>query len=166
MSFTVGDWVTINKSSNLPSYYEGKTGCIVRPCPPPALYEWVVKFEGDGELAFNSCEMELSYAEELDHIEEPESEPAVTEDQVSFETWGGDVISVRPVDAVKHPSHYTAHPSGVECIDIVKHMSFCLGSAIKYVWRADLKHDDGGIQDLRKAIQNIEFEIKKREAAA
>lgn len=64
-------------------------------------------------------------------------------------------------DPVKHPAHYTAHPSGVECIDITKHMNFCLGNAIKYIWRAELKHDT--IEDLRKAIVYLEFEIKRRE---
>ena len=64
-------------------------------------------------------------------------------------------------DPVKHPQHYIAHPSGIECIEITKHMEFCLGNAIKYIWRADLKND--AIEDLRKAIQYIEFEIKKRE---
>ena len=30
-------------------------------------------------------------------------------------------------DTVNHPKHYTAHPSGVECIQITEHMGFCLG---------------------------------------
>ena len=64
-------------------------------------------------------------------------------------------------DPVNHPAHYTAHPSGVECIDITKHMNFCLGNAIKYIWRAELKND--AIEDLRKAIVYLEFEIKRRE---
>ena len=42
-------------------------------------------------------------------------------------------------DAVNNPRHYTAHPSGVDCIQITEHMNFCLGNAIKYRWRADLK---------------------------
>ena len=29
---------------------------------------------------------------------------------------------------VYHPPHYKAHPSGVECIQITEHMSFCLGT--------------------------------------
>ncbi len=33
-------------------------------------------------------------------------------------------------DSVNHPSHYTAHPSGVECIQVTEHMGFCLGNAI------------------------------------
>ena len=66
-------------------------------------------------------------------------------------------------DSVNHPAHYTSHPSGVECIDIVRHMSFNIGGAIKYLWRADLK--SGGtkaIEDLEKARFLIEDEIKRR----
>jgi len=67
-------------------------------------------------------------------------------------------------DPVRHPSHYTSHPSGIEVIEITRHMGFCLGNVVKYVLRADLKHD--AIEDLRKAIQYLEFEIETRERAA
>lgn len=63
-------------------------------------------------------------------------------------------------DPVNHPKHYTAHPSGVECIRITEHMGFCLGNAIKYIWRADLKSDS--IEDLRKARWYLDREIARR----
>ena len=62
--------------------------------------------------------------------------------------------------AVNHPPHYTQHPSGVECIQITEHMNFCLGNAIKYIWRAGLKSDDA-VEDLKKARFYIEREIKR-----
>ena len=62
-----------------------------------------------------------------------------------------------------NPEHYTVHPSGVECIQITEHMMFNLGSAIKYIWRVDLKHSDNGIADLKKAAWYINREIKRRE---
>ena len=62
-------------------------------------------------------------------------------------------------DAVDHPPHYTAHPSGVECIQITEHMNFCVGNAVKYLWRAGQKGD--AIEDLRKAAWYIEREIKR-----
>lgn len=65
---------------------------------------------------------------------------------------------------VEHPPHYTSHPSGVECIEITKHLNFPLGNAIKYLWRADLKAD--ALQDLKKAKAYIDIEIKRREEAA
>lgn len=61
---------------------------------------------------------------------------------------------------VKHPSHYTSHPSGVECIQITEHMGFNLGNAIKYIWRADLKEKP--IEDLKKAAFYIAREIERR----
>ena len=69
-------------------------------------------------------------------------------------------------DQVNHPKHYINHPSGVECITITEHMSFNLGNAIKYIWRADLKGN--AEQDLQKAIWYINREInrnKKKEAS-
>lgn len=66
-------------------------------------------------------------------------------------------------DSVNHPPHYTSHPSGIECIQVTEHMGFCIGNAIKYLWRADLKHD--AVEDMRKAIWYIEREIERRESA-
>lgn len=63
-------------------------------------------------------------------------------------------------DAVNSPKHYTGHTSGVECIQVTEHMGFCLGNAVKYIWRADLKND--AVEDLRKAVWYLEREIKRR----
>lgn len=63
-------------------------------------------------------------------------------------------------DPVNRPKHYTEHPSGVECIQITEHMNFCLGNAVKYIWRADLKRD--AIEDLKKAVFYINREIERR----
>lgn len=60
---------------------------------------------------------------------------------------------------VNHPSHYNANPSGIEAIDVIEHMSFNLGNAVKYCWRADQKGKQ--IEDLKKAIWYIEREIQR-----
>jgi len=67
-------------------------------------------------------------------------------------------------DAVDHPPHYNADPSGVECIDIVRHRNFNVGNAIKYLWRNGLKDSDSSVQDLKKAIWYIEDEIERLDA--
>lgn len=62
-------------------------------------------------------------------------------------------------DAVSHPSHYCQ--GGIECIDAVKDATtgltgieaFCVGNAIKYLWRFKQKN---GVQDLDKAVWYIE----------
>jgi len=63
-------------------------------------------------------------------------------------------------DMVNHPPHYVS-PSGIECIDVVEHLSFCRGNAIKYLWRAGQKGD--AIEDLRKAIFYVNREISRLE---
>ena len=72
-------------------------------------------------------------------------------------------------DKVNSPSHYTVHPSGIECIDITEHYDFCIGNAIKYLWRAGLKKEAGvsdkekEIEDLKKAAYYIDRKIKQLE---
>ncbi len=71
--------------------------------------------------------------------------------------------SALPDATVNHPAHYTAHPSGVECITIAEHFGFNLGNAIKYIWRAGLKGDV--VEDLKKARFYLEREISRRSAS-
>jgi hypothetical protein len=66
------------------------------------------------------------------------------------------------VDNINNPTHYTAHPSGIECIQITEHMPFNLGNAIKYIWRADLKHN-AHLEDLKKAQWYLAREIQRLE---
>lgn len=63
-------------------------------------------------------------------------------------------------DMVNHPPHYKSHPSGVECISITEHMNFCLGNAVKHIWRADEK--GSSLEDLKKAVWYLNREIQKR----
>lgn len=69
-----------------------------------------------------------------------------------------------------NPEHYKSDPSGVECIEITEHRDFCIGNAIKYLWRAGLKVSTvpvaDEITDLKKAIWYIERKIKLLEARA
>lgn len=66
------------------------------------------------------------------------------------------------VSSINHPKHYNAHPSGVECIDVVETYSFNVGNAIKYLWRAGLKSKDP-LEDLRKAEWYVRREIQRLE---
>ena len=67
-------------------------------------------------------------------------------------------------DMINNPPHYTAHPSGVECIEISEHMNFCLGNALKYIWRADEK--GAAVEDLEKARWYLDREIARRKGAS
>lgn len=52
-------------------------------------------------------------------------------------------------DPVNSPKHYTDSHPGMECIDLTADTTFCLGNAIKYLWRY---HSKGRpVEDLEKA---------------
>ena len=70
-------------------------------------------------------------------------------------------------DPVNNPKHYTSHPSGVECIEITRHMGFNLGNVVKYLWRAGLKDAEVGgkeLEDLKKAMWYLQREIDHGDA--
>lgn len=79
----------------------------------------------------------------------------------------GQEIEKKENDSVNHPSYYTSHPSGIECIEITRYYCFPIGNAIKYLWRAGLKKEMGledkekEVEDLRKAIWYINDRIKQ-----
>ena len=64
---------------------------------------------------------------------------------------------------INHPDHYNNHASGIECITVTEHMGFCVGNAMKYLWRAGLKGD--AIEDLKKSRWYIDREIARLELA-
>lgn len=79
---------------------------------------------------------------------------------------GGQADMAQQESSVNHPTHYNQHPSGIECIDIVRHYDFNIGNVIKYIWRAGLKHEKGmnnrdkQIEDMEKAMFYLKDEIE------
>jgi hypothetical protein len=63
-------------------------------------------------------------------------------------------------DEVNHPDHYQL-PGGVEVIDLIEHLSFNLGSAIKYLARAGKKPGVSAQTDLDKAMFYIRREQQR-----
>ena len=59
-------------------------------------------------------------------------------------------------DNVNHPAHYESN-GPFECIELTQHFNFCIGNAIKYVWR----HMDKGkpFEDLSKALWYVQWEM-------
>lgn len=55
---------------------------------------------------------------------------------------------------VAHPTHYTSHPTGVECVEVIRYMPAIAANMVKYLWRHELKN---GNQDLAKAAQYAEW---------
>lgn len=76
------------------------------------------------------------------------------------------IIHNKHVDRI-NPKYYKSHLSGIECIEITRHYCFDIGNAIKYLWRAGLKTEQGlsskqkEIEDLNKAIWYIQDRIKQ-----
>jgi hypothetical protein len=64
-------------------------------------------------------------------------------------------------DLVNHPAHYTTHPSGIEAIEVTQFMSFTLGNAFKYLFRAEAKDGD---RCYRKAVWYLAREIELRQS--
>jgi len=62
-------------------------------------------------------------------------------------------------DPVNKPKGYNSHPSGIECIQITEYYNFCIGNAIKYLWRAGLKPGEVGLSNKDKEIQDLEKAI-------
>lgn len=64
-----------------------------------------------------------------------------------------------------NPSHYrNGFPTKpLECIEVVEHLPFCLGNAIKYIWRAGKKPEEGWRDDLDKARWYLERQSNHRE---
>lgn len=63
-------------------------------------------------------------------------------------------------DTINHPAHYNSHPSGVECITVVEHLTFNVGNAVKYLWRAGLSAHRGSEECpyIDREIQRLDSE--------
>ncbi|WP_307975922.1 DUF3310 domain-containing protein [uncultured Streptococcus sp.] len=87
----------------------------------------------------------------------------------SFSTDGENwkLLGDKAEDAIHKPSHYQGR-YGMEAIDVVKNFGACpeyeegfyWGNAIKYMLRW---HSKNGIEDLKKARQNLDWLIEKLE---
>ena len=62
---------------------------------------------------------------------------------------------------ITSPHHYVDTVPGIECIQVTQHFNFNRGNAIKYIWRAGEKDETKEIEDLKKAIQYLEFELER-----
>lgn len=62
---------------------------------------------------------------------------------------------------VNKSKHYNLHPSGIECIEVIRHYNFNIGNAMKYLWRQGLKDNNPDIKDMKKAIYYIIDEIQR-----
>lgn len=75
-------------------------------------------------------------------------------------------VELMKIDNVNSPAHYCK--GGIECIDAIKSATvglqgvegYCIGNAIKYLWRWKFKN---GVEDLKKARWYINRTIQELE---
>jgi hypothetical protein len=60
------------------------------------------------------------------------------------------------------PEYYKGK-NGYMAKDVVSNfdLSYNVGTAVTYLLRSTKKHKDGGVQDIRKAINHLHFELEK-----
>lgn len=68
-------------------------------------------------------------------------------------------VDQAPAEDPINPAHYRRHPSGIECIEVTRHMNFNVGNAIKYLWRYMDKGDP--VENLKKAQWYLDDEIRR-----
>jgi hypothetical protein len=89
-----------------------------------------------------------SWIPEIEEMEGLRRDMAAAVDADRGLTTGHQVSTV-----VDHPRHYNTHPSGIECIEVVRLCTYNHGNAIKYVWRYE---DKDGHRDLCKARWSLQ----------
>lgn len=142
----------VKKTTVYLSYIDGET--------PEDLRKRMIEIYDNGEIIDYSDYNDCMYLEEIEN----------TDAQIlEYNPDGDDIIIYDSASNIMdriNPDYYKNHPSGVECIDITKYHDFCTGNAIKYLFRAGLKTEEGltnkekEIEDLRKAIWYINKKIE------
>ena len=65
-----------------------------------------------------------------------------------------------PIDLDEIPAYYKGK-NGYMAKDVVTNfdLSYNVGTAVTYLLRSKNKHKDGGVEDIRKAINHLHFEL-------
>jgi len=109
-----------------------------------------------GEAMFN----EMAKADPEDLVRRPNvSAPKCKEH-------GVDYCPCPKEDLIRRPNHYIA--DGIEVRQVIRAfgLTYNMGTALAYILRADRKEDGhNALQDIRKAIQHLTFEVEDREKA-
>ena len=124
---------------------------------PQTAYPYVVRCSicRDFEMKFTA--LTIAEEEAQEHLDNEHSSPVPS---LPVHRMTEDIkIEVPFDDAVNHPQHYNQFDA--EVIDIVRHLSFDAGNAVKYLCRAPYKGTE--LQDLKKALWYVEDEIKRIE---
>lgn len=74
-------------------------------------------------------------------------------------------MSMTATEMVNHPVHYGGKDNTYEHIKVVEawSLNYELGNCTKYICRAGKKPGADGLEDLKKALFYLKYEIEKRE---
>lgn len=119
-----------------------------------------VLLDEDAQVCFSPEELEFEHV--YDELSKPSDEEVVQAHEIAL-SFSLDPNLVSSDEAVNHPSHYTR--GKFEVIDVIEDsgVNYRLGNVLKYVLRCDHKHDDNGVQDLKKALWYLTREVEARE---
>jgi len=67
-----------------------------------------------------------------------------------------------PIELQEVPDYYKGK-NGYMAKDVVSNfdLSYNIGTAVTYLLRSKNKHNDGGVEDIRKAINHLHFELDR-----
>ena len=70
--------------------------------------------------------------------------------------------NMTPIDLDDIPNYYKGK-NGYMAKDVVSNfdLSYNIGTAVTYLLRSKNKHNDGGVEDIRKAINHLHFELDR-----
>ena len=139
--------------------YEAKESCC--PMCGNKHFELELNEAHHGRATCTKCNVYFPFSEQKDLIDVARSFAAVLRRQAYAESVASQLPESKqdtlPTDTI-NPSHYKSHPSGIECIQITRHMPFNTGNAMKYIWRSGLK-SPSKTEDLNKAMWYLHDEI-------
>lgn len=143
--FSVGDRVVVVSDEMAFGYWLHRRGVVAKPETGFRLSVRVM-FDDGANACFHQDELEFEHV--YDALSSPDS----------------NLVSSDEADMVVSPPHYTR--GKFEVIEIIEDsgVNYRLGNVLKYVLRCDHKHDDNGVQDLKKALWYLTREVEAREA--
>ena len=80
-------------------------------------------------------------------------------DKIAKDVYANEITKAAHYNGLGAQCSKCGHP--IECIDVVEQLDFCLGNAMKYIWRAFKKEDP--IKDLKKARYYLDRTIARLE---
>ncbi|AJC53971.1 DUF3310 domain-containing protein [Streptomyces sp. 769] len=157
MKYQLGDEVQIKPGHDGPgrAHYFDYVGTITHIGSGPFPYG--VKFP-NSSLSLKFGEHELAFADE--ELEADDNGKPLTRAQEIMRSAVRGEAKQPAEDVVNHPSHYTCFSNGSEVVDIVEHLTFNAGNAVKYLARAGRKTEDPRT-DLLKAHFYVRREIAR-----